>query len=589
MKRLPLPIFIAAILLLLPLYAYGAQEGKSIDWIILVMKLTGGLALFLGGLEQLADGLKRAAGNTLKNMLGRLTTNRLTGAATGAIVTGILNSSSITTVLVVGFVTAGVMTLSQSVGIIMGANIGSTVTAQILAFNVSKYALFPVAIGFFLIFSNRSEKLKHAGMMIMGMGLVFFGMAIMSDAMAPLRTYQPFLDLLKKMENPFLGILAGAIFTGLVQSSAATVGIAIALASEGFLALEAGIALALGANIGTCVTALLAAIGKPTEAVRAAVVHISFNIAGVLLWFFFIPQLATFAASLSPTSPDLQGTARLAAEVPRQIANANTLFNVVNTCIFLPFTTFFAWAASKLVPDRPPEPGPIQPAFLDDSVLNVPTLALERVRQELARTNEIVLSMFQKISISLQSDDKAQINSLIREDDKVDILESACLEYLSKIRQHHLTEAESEEHQALMVTTVALEILADVIETDLVALGVKAINLSYTRSDETKRLTDELYLCILHSIELLLLVIHDKDRQAARKILRYGRNIRRLQSELMVRKSTRLGYENPAALRTARIEVSMTDKLLRMYSLIKRITLENVPKTSERDALSGQE
>lgn len=583
MKRIHFPTFIGATLLLIlvPFHAYGGQDSDGIEWFILLMKLSGGLALFLGGLEQLSDGLKRAAGDTLKNMLGRLTTNRLTGAATGAIITGILNSSSITTVLVVGFVTAGVMTLTQSVGVIMGANIGSTVTAQILAFNVSKYALLPVAIGFFLIFSKKSEKLKHAGMMIMGMGLVFFGMSIMSDAMTPLRTYQPFLDLLKKMANPYLGILAGAVFTGLVQSSAATVGIAIALASEGFLALEAGIALALGANIGTCVTALLAAIGKPSEAVRAAVVHIIFNIVGVLLWFFFIPQLAALAVLFSPSNPELQGAARLAVEVPRQIANANTLFNIVNTCIFLPFTTFFAWTATKLIPDRPPEPGPIQPAFLDKSVLNVPTLALERVRQELNRINEIILSMFQKISISLQNDDKAQIHSLIREDDKVDILESACLEYLSKIRQHHLTEAESEEHQALMVTTVALENLADVIETDLVELGEEAINLNYTRSEETKRLTDELYLSILHCIELLLLVLSEKDRQAARKILRYNRKITGLQRELMVRKSTKLGYENPAALRTARIEVSMSDKLSRMYSLIKRITRENVPKTSE--------
>jgi Na/Pi-cotransporter len=226
------------LILTFPALSLAAQQTGDIAWLTLGMELLGGLALFLFGLEQLADGLKKTAGNTLKIMLARLTTNRFTGAITGAIVTGILNSSSITTVLVVGFVTTGIMTLSQSVGVIMGANIGSTVTAQILAFNISQYALLPIAVGFFLIFSDKSEKLKYAGMMLMGMGLVFFGMSVMSGAMAPLRSYEPFVELLKKMENPLLGILAGAVFTGLVQSSAVTVGIAIALASEGFLAVE---------------------------------------------------------------------------------------------------------------------------------------------------------------------------------------------------------------------------------------------------------------------------------------------------------------------------------------------------------------
>lgn len=566
----------ALLILTIPFSVQAASTNSEIDWFILLMELMGGLALFLAGLEQLSDGLKKAAGDTLKVMLARLTTNRITGALTGAVVTGILNSSSITTVLVVGFVTAGVMTLSQSVGVIMGANIGSTVTAQILAFNISTYALLPVAVGFFLIFTNRSEKLRYAGMMIMGMGLVFFGMSVMSGAMAPLRSYEPFLELLKKMEKPLLGILAGAAFTGLVQSSAATVGIAIALASKGFLTLEAGIALALGANIGTCVTALLAAIGKPPEAVRAAVVHIFFNIAGVLLWFFFIPQLAAFATWFSPSSPDLQGSARLAAEVPRQIANANTLFNVVNTTVFLPFTGFFAWVATRFVPERPKPPGPIKPAFLDPSVLDVPSLALDRVRQELARASEIILRMYQTAGSALRSDDVRMMRSLVREDDKIDFLETACLDYLSKIRQHHLTSTESLDHQNLMVSAVALEHLGDVIETDLVRLGVQAIEISHTRSEETKRLTYDLYAAVEDCILMLGSVLSEKNHTAAEKILAFENKIKAIQRELMVRKANRLGTESEAALKTARIEVSMSDKLVRMYSLIKRITKENV-------------
>jgi len=230
-------------------------------------------------------------------------------------------------VLVVGFVTAGVMTLSQSVGVIMGANVGSTVTAQVLAFNLSAYALAPIAIGFFTMFLGKRERVRQYGMMLMGLGLVFFGMGIMSDGMEPLRSYPPFIKVLATMERPALGILAGALFTALVQSSAATMGIAIALASEGLLSLSGGLALALGANIGTCATALLAAIGKPTMAVRAAVVHLIFNVVGTLLWLPLLSLLADWAVRISPAAPELSGVARAAADVPRQLANANTLFN----------------------------------------------------------------------------------------------------------------------------------------------------------------------------------------------------------------------------------------------------------------------
>ena len=218
-----------------------------------------------------------------------------------------------TTVLVVGFITAGLMSMSQSVGVIMGANIGTTITAQIVAFKVTKAALLMIGVGFCMLFMSKSERTKQYGAMLMGLGLVFFGMSVMSDAMKPLRSFQPFLDLMIQMENPIIGILIAAAFTGLIQSSSATTGIVIVMASQGFITLPAGIALAFGANIGTCVTAMLASIGKPREAVRAAVVHVFFNVAGVLLWIMFIPQLAEVVTASRPpirSSMALPGLAR---------------------------------------------------------------------------------------------------------------------------------------------------------------------------------------------------------------------------------------------------------------------------------------
>jgi len=317
--------------------ALAASAGKEIDWFTMTTTLLGGLAIFLYGMELMTDSLKVLAGDRMKMILERLTGNRIAGVITGAGVTAVVQSSSVTTVIVVGFVTAGLMNLSQAIGVIFGANIGTTITAQIVAFKITKYALIMVAAGFAMMMISKRENIKHWGMMLMGLGLVFFGMAVMSDAMKPLRSYQPFLDMMATMENPLVGILIAAAFTGLIQSSSATTGIVIVMATEGLVTLPAGIALAFGANIGTCVTALLAAIGKPRRAVQAAVAHLLFNVGGVAIWFFFIPLLADFVIWLSPAADAaLTGQERLAAEAPRQIANAHTVFNVANTILFLP-------------------------------------------------------------------------------------------------------------------------------------------------------------------------------------------------------------------------------------------------------------
>ncbi len=282
-------------------------DGVQVDWVKMAMTLFGGLALFLFGMEQMADNLRAVAGEKMKLILAKLTSNRFMGAITGAFVTAVFQSSSVTTVLVVGFISAGLLSLAQSIGVIMGANIGTTITAQIVAFKVTKAALLMIAMGFGMLFFSRQERTRQYGGMLMGLGMVFFGMSVMSDAMKPLRSFQPFLDLMMQMENPLIGILIAAIFTGLVQSSSATTGIVIVMASEGFITLPAGIALAFGANIGTCITAMLASIGKPREAVRAAGVHILFNILGVVVWIAFSPLLADLIVWISPAYPSLSG------------------------------------------------------------------------------------------------------------------------------------------------------------------------------------------------------------------------------------------------------------------------------------------
>ena len=553
---------------------------ESPDWLQLSLGLFGGLALFLAGLQELSEGMKKAAGEALKTVLAKLTTNRFKGALTGAFVTGVLNSSTVTTLLVVSFISGGMMTLSQSVGVIMGANIGSTVTAQLLAFNLSAYSLGPVAIGFFMLFTAKQEKVKYYGMMIMGIGLVFYGMGLMGDAMTPLRSYTPFLEILESLERPFAGIIAGAVFTAIVQSSAATVGIAIAMASEGLLALPAGIALALGANIGTAVTTAFMGIlsSKSTEAVRASVVHVAFNVIGTLLWLPLIWLLVEIAVWMSPSSPELQGAARAAADVPRQIANANTFFNVINTLLFISFTGWFARLAERLVPERAPTPGVIaEPAYLDEAALAAPSIALQEVRLELGRVGAITLDMLKDIGPAMKHLDMGHLEDIARRDDEVDILEEEILNYLAKIRRGQITEQESLELQGLMMATDNLESLADVIETDLVSLARKAADVKSSSGEETRDILLTLYRTVVESVELAVHAVRDNDQKAARAVLMLKDKIRDQSEQLLARKATRLTAGDPDYLGLVRLEMAFVEQMRRIYTLAKRIAKVALP------------
>ena len=562
----------------LPVLAETLPDTDAIDWFTLGMGLFGGLAMFLFGMEQMSDGLKAAAGDSLKEVLSSLTKNRFMGALTGAFATAVLNSSSVTTVLVVGFVSAGFMSLTQSIGVIMGANIGTTITAQIVAFNVTQYALMMIAIGFLMMFTGKSENTRHYGGITMGLGLVFYGMGVMGDAMLPLQSYQPFLDLMIKMENPLLGILIGAIFTGLVQSSSATTGIAIVMASSGLITLPAGIALAFGSNIGTCVTAMLASLGKPVEAVRAAMVHIIFNISGVVIWFMFIPQLAELVILISPDSPELSGKAQMAAEVPRQIANAHTVFNVANTLLLIGFTPFFARMVKRLVPDRPIEEKIIiEPRYLDDDVVDVPAMALEQVRFELGHVGEIINEMYSILRSGVQQKNKQKLDEVQKLDNKVDILSEAILEYLRDLRQQPLTDKQSDRFQALMSATMNLENLADIINDELVDIGKSFVGLKIESSEATSLLVLDLADKVGFAVDQIIQAVREDDETAAEEVITLKGDIHQIADDFLVRQSERLGIKDAEHLNLVRLEMELLNKLRNIYTLTKRIAKDFVP------------
>jgi phosphate:Na+ symporter len=520
---------------------------------------------------------KKAAGNTLCDILKKLTVNRFRGAITGAFVTAVLNSSSVTTVLVVGFVTANAMTLSQSVGVIKGSNSGSTMTAQLLAFDLSSYSLILAAIGFFMSFISKTDRPEYFGMMIMGLGLVFYGMGLMSDGMKPLRNYPPFLEVLARMENPLPGIVAGAVFTALVQSSAATVG--IAMTSEGLLTLPAGIALALGANIGTCVTALLAALGKPVEAVRAALVHISFNIVGVLIWLPFLTLLADIAIDLSPVAEGLEGTAKLATEVPRQIANANTLFNVINTLLFIGFTVWFARLAERVIPERVPARDVIiEPKYLDASALEAPSIALENVRREIERTGLISLQMMDALHSALAQKDKAKLDEVAHRDDEIDLLDVEIMVYLGRLQQQMLSDSDNATQEALRATMMNLDNIGDVIESDMAPLVRRYLEGGFeASSQETQEMVEGLFTAVRRSIELVVTAVGQTDQRAAQEGLLLKAEIQAFADGLFERHARRLHIDDPRYVHRVRLLATFIEQLRHVYTLAKRIAKTQIP------------
>ena len=570
----------ALMLAFLPCVTWAANStGHTLDWFKMIMELFGGLALFLFGMEQMSAALKAAAGDQMKTLLSKLTTNRFSAAISGAAVTSIIQSSSVTTVLVVGFVSAGLMTLSQSIGVIMGSNIGTTITAQIVAFKVEKAALLMIAFGFAMLFLSKKEKVQHYGNVLMGLGLVFFGMGIMSEGMSPLRSYEPFINLMTSMEKPLYGILVAALFTALVQSSSATTGIVIVMASQGFISLPAGIALAFGANIGTCVTALLASIGKPTEAKRAAAIHIIFNIVGVLLWLLFIPHLAVFVAYISPVATHLSGTDKLAAEVPRQIANAHTIFNVANTLIFIGFTTQFGRLVERLIPEKEaPKKAIITPLYLDNELLETPSLALDMVRRELAHLASIVDTMLAKTGDAFRERNAKTFDAIAKMDDQADILHAEITDYIRKLTQQNLTEQENESMMRYLSINEDLERIGDVIETNLVQVGKEAVRLKLQATETERTILSQLYYQLREVLSATQTIALNDDELAAQNILHMKDNINQLVREAIQMQAKRLKQEGAENIDVTHMENELMDSLKRIYSLSKRIAKLSLPK-----------
>ena len=397
-----------------------------------LISLLGGLSLFLYGMQMMSNGLEAAAGNKMKRILERLTANRILGVLVGAGITAVIQSSSATTVMVVGFVNSGMMTLQQAVWIIMGANIGTTITGQLIALDIGAIAPLFAFIGVAMSVFLNKEKLHHFGKIIAGLGILFIGMDMMSAAMMPLRESEAFISLMTQFSNPVLGILAGAIFTAIIQSSSASVGILQALASSGVIGLPQAVYVLFGQNIGTCITAVLAAIGTSRNAKRTTIIHLSFNIIGTIV-FTIICMVTPFVSLMEGLTPN----------VSAQIANTHTIFNITTTLLLLPFGTQLAKMATKILPDRAEEKEDtmhleyIQPMIpietRGETKIGISAIAVNAIRNELTRMTKMA-----KENVALSFDAVREGNTGLLEEvrnreEYIDFLNKEISKYISRM------------------------------------------------------------------------------------------------------------------------------------------------------------
>lgn len=554
----------------------------DMQWGVIATQLGGGLALFLYGMRRMTESLKTVAGGGMKNLFSRLTTNRFTAATAGAVVTAVIQSSSVTTVLLVGFISAGLLSLGQSIGVILGANVGTTITAQIIAFQVYKYGLLLIAAGFFTEVLARRERTRQWGTAAMGLGLIFFGMELMNIATNPFRDWPPFIELMGSMSFPALAVLVGAAFTALVQSSSATTGIVIVLASQGLITLEAGIGMILGANIGTCVTAYVSALGRPREAVQAAWAHIIFNVAGVLLWVMLIDQLADVVRAVSPVSDDLHGLQRVAADTPRQIANAHTLFNLANLVIFIWFTGPLAKLVERIVPKRPLPEG-ARRRFIDDYFLDQPVMALDVVRRELVHLAQLVTDMVrQALRVTLHGSDR-DTDLLSSADDDVDSLYSDILRYLGKLSQRSLVGNQPKQLNDFVGIANYLENIGDLIEKDLLPIANKRKRRQIAINAETETKLQELEKVVCDAFAEVVSAIETGSSDKALDVLESKAVVVGLAEEASTRIALRLASGEPKLLETFQVETDIVEIYRRINTLSRRIARLFVDATLAED------
>jgi len=528
---------------------------------MVLLGLFGGLALLLYGMQLCGEGLQRAAGSQLRHILTSMTSNRLTAVCSGALVTTLIQSSSATTLMLIGFVSAGLLTFRQSLGVILGADIGTTFTVQLIAFKLQELALLLVGVGFALTFFARRGLAKSLGQVVLGFGLVFLGMRVMSEALAPVADSSLARQVLVALSsNAALGLLVGAIFSAGMASSVATIGLILSLAQQGLLPLEGAIPVVLGANIGTCATALAASLRSTADARRVAVAHIAFKVLGVALALPFLHQLTAF----------IGGTA---LEPARQVANAHTLFNVGISAVFLPWAPLAARAITVMVPEESKSTGdnPFKTRYLDDRYLDQPSLALGQATREALRMGDVAQGMLRDAMTVLRSDNQELLEDVERRDDQLDYLEREIKLFLSRLGQETMSPELNRKEIALISFIGNLENIGDIVDKNLMELARKKLYQGRRFSEAGEAELLEFHGMVSKNLERAIAGFAANDRTLAQEVLDQRPAIRQRERELRASHLARLRQGLAESLETSEIHLDVLTNLKRISSHISQL------------------
>ncbi|QIA08190.1 Na/Pi cotransporter family protein [Draconibacterium halophilum] len=521
----------------------------------LIILLLGGLALFLHGMNVMTDGLKAAAGSKMKSFLKGMTRNRWTSLVAGTGITAVIQSSSVTTVLAVGFVSAGLISFQSTLGIILGANLGTTITAQIIAFKITQASWIMIAAGFLASFLFKKQSIKNFGMIILGLGLVFLGMNVMNEATTPLKDFEPFINLMKGLDNYLYAILIGALFTALVQSSSATTGVVIILSVQGLLGIEEAIAIILGANIGTCVTAVLSALGKPRDAMRVAISHVLFKVVGVLIWYAFIGELADIVRFISEDSA-------------RQVANAHTIFNAANTFLFIWLVKPIAKLVVWLLPEKKKKEERLF-TELHDFYLEDVSLALELSQSSIAKLGEKVIEIV-KAGIPMALTGKEhELVELRYKDALIDRGHAEILTFLQNIQGLSISKDQSHVLERQIEAVNVLETAADMVTTSLVEAAEHRIEKGFEVSNATVQRISVVHNMALEAFQKAL-QFYSLDDTSVNNTLAKDLFKKELQ-DVRLHLIERLSVSDDKRIETYRFESEVLEGIRRLHALARRL------------------
>ncbi len=535
----------------------------------MLIGLVGGLALFLHGMSMMSGAMRSMAGSRLKSIMAKLAHNRFSALLTGMGITSVVQSSTVTTLIAIGFVSAGVLTLAQALAVIMGAAVGSAVTTQIIAFDISNLSYVLTAVGFGLSLWKARRIVSLAGTVMMGLGILFIGLGLMSSFMHPLRTHQPFLELMASMTNPLPGILMGAVFTAVVNSSTATLGVVIALASQGLIPLDAGIALVFGANIGTTATALLASIGQPRSALHTAVGLVIFKVLMVLIWLPLIGPLESLTRAVSPSAHGLPLAEQLAYEVPRQVANVHLIVNLSMVLLLLPFTRQLAALIVRIFGEGPVPRDADDPApALNDVLLQAPPLAIDAMRREVQHLGERVAARFDAALPAILDARPAALDAMHAERALIGRHHAAIIGFAQKLLQPELARDIGLAAVDLVEAADHLESISDLVDRDMIARY---------RSDDGAALTAQarrqlrtLGKVVGQELQRAVRAVADADPVLAGAVLEAKPQVRNLERAAVERQIDAPSADGAQRALPTALERDLTEALRRAYSLVRR-------------------